>query len=113
MRPLALVSALALTTSAAAIPMPVRADSTAAFCVLSQARSKTAPQEGPCRWSQRQGNVTVTFQSKTYDFPAEQEGKTYSRLNREGPEAGPVFTRKGQYTLSVYWRKPAPDAPGY
>lgn len=89
------------------------ADSTAAYCVLSKANAKTAPQQGPCRWSQRQGNVTIQFKSKEYDFPSGQEGKSYTRVNREGQEAGPVFTRKGQYTLSVYWHKPAADAQGY
>lgn len=89
------------------------ADSSAAYCVLSKSNTKTAPQQGPCRWSQRQGNVSITFQSREYDFPAEQDGKTYTRMNRDGAEAGPVFTRKGQYTLSVYWRKPAADSPGY
>ncbi len=37
----------------------------------------------------------------------------YTRVNRQGQEAGPVFTKPGQYTLSVYWRKPAADAPGF
>lgn len=89
------------------------ADSSAAYCVLSKSNAKAAPQQGPCRWSQRQGNVSITFQSREYDFPAEQDGKTYTRMNRDGAEAGPVFTRKGQYTLSVYWRKPAADSPGF
>ena len=40
-------------------------------------------------------------------------GRTYSRMNQEGSEAGPMFTRKGLYTLSVYWRKPAGDLPGF
>ena len=43
--------------------------------------------------------------------PANQDGKAYSRLNREGQEAGPVFTKPGQYTLSVYWRRPAAARP--
>jgi hypothetical protein len=89
------------------------ADSSSAYCVLSKSNAKAAPQKGPCRWSQRQGNVSITFQSREYDFPAEQDGKTYTRMNRDSTEAGPVFTRKGQYTLSVYWRKPAADSPGF
>ena len=89
------------------------ADSTAAYCVLSKANAKTVPQQGPCRWSQRQGNVSITFLSMDYDFPADQDGKSYTRVNRDGVEAGPVFTRKGQYVLSVYWRKPAADSPGF
>ena len=113
MRHLALASALALSASTAAVQMPAWADSTVAYCVLSQAHGKTAQQKGPCHWSQRQGNVTLTFQSQTYDFPSDQDGKTYSRLNREGAEAGPVFTRKDHYTLSVYWRKPAAESTGF
>lgn len=89
------------------------ADSTEAYCVLSKANAKTVPQQGPCRWSQRQGNVTIMFHSREYDFRSDQEGKTYTRINRDGAEAGPVFTRTGQYTLSVYWRKPAADSPGF
>jgi len=101
----AALGALAVVVSPAAW-----ADSTSAYCVLSKADARTAPQQGPCRWSQRQGNVTINFQSREYDFPADQDGRTYTRLNRQGHEAGPVFTRKGQYTLSVYWHKPAADA---
>lgn len=110
---LALACAVGLSMSSVAIPAPGWADSAAAYCVLSRTKEKVAPQQGPCHWSQRQGNVTITFQSREYDFPADQEGKAYSRLNREGPEAGPVFTKSGQYTLSVYWRKPAADSPGF
>jgi len=113
MRRSALVATAVLSSLATAISPPAWADSTAAYCVLSKAKATMAPQQGPCRWSQRQGNVTIQFNAKTYDFPADQEGKAYTRLNRDGAEAGPVFTRKGQYTLSVYWRKPAADSPGY
>lgn len=113
MRSSALAVAVVLSSLAVTMSPAARADSAAAYCVLSKANAKTAPQQGPCRWSQRQGNVTIIFQSREYDFPSDQEGKTYTRMNRDGAEAGPVFTRKGQYTLSVYWRKPAADAPGY
>lgn len=112
-RPLAFASIACLCASAAAIPAPARADSAAAYCVLSKARVREVPQQGPCRWSQRQGNVTILFNSREYDFPASEDGTTYTRVNREGAEAGPVFTRKGQYTLSVYWHKPAADSPGF
>lgn len=113
MRSSVIAVAVILSSLAGAMSAAARADSAAAYCVLSKAKARTAPQQGPCRWSQRQGNVTINFQSREYDFPADQEGKTYTRVNREGHEAGPVFTRKGQYTLSVYWHKPAADAPAY
>lgn len=113
MRRSVLAVSLALGALAGSMSPAAWADSTAAYCVLSKANSKDVPQQGPCRWSQRQGNVNITFQSREYDFPADQDGKTYTRMNRDGAKAGPVFTRKGQYTLSVYWRKPAADSAGY
>lgn len=113
MRRSALAAAIVADSLAGVMSPAAWADSAAAYCVLSKANAKTAPQQGPCRWSQRQGNVTITFQFREDDFRSDQEGRTYTRLNRDGAEAGPVFTRKGQYTLSVYWRKPAADAPGY
>lgn len=113
MRRSALAVSMILAALTGAMSPAAWADSTAAYCVLSKTTAKAAPQQGPCRWSQRQGNVSITFQSRVYDFPAEQDGKTYTRINRDGAEAGPVFTRKGQYTLSVYWRKPAADSPGF
>lgn len=108
-----LVAAAAMSSLAAVMSPAAWADSTAAYCVLSNAKANSPLQQGACRWSQRQGNVTIQFNTKTYEFPSDQEGKTYTRLNRGGAEAGPVFTRKGQYTLSVYWRKPAADSPGF
>lgn len=91
----------------------VRADSAEAYCVFSRHDHTIPIEQGPCRWSQRQGNANVRFRNWAFAFPSDQEGKTYTRLNREGPEAGPVFTREGQYTLSVYWRKPARDPGGH
>ena len=114
----AVVSATALAAVVATVvalvvsPLPARADSAQAYCVLSR-HDHTAPLErGPCQWSQRQGNVNILFRHWAFAFPSDEDGRTYSRLNREGPEAGPVFTREGQYTLSVYWRKPARDPGG-
>jgi hypothetical protein len=108
-----LATSIVLSALAGTMPSAAWADSTTAYCVLSKAKSKAAPQQGPCSWSQRQGNVNIIFQKQSYEFPADQDGKTYTRMNRDGAEAGPVFTRKGQYTLSVYWRKPAPDSSGF
>jgi hypothetical protein len=113
MRRSALAFSMALCALAGTMPLAALADSTAAYCVLSKANAKAIPQQGPCRWSQRQGNVSITFQSREYDFPADQDGKSYTRMNRAGSEAGPVFTRKSQFILSVYWRKPTADSPGF
>ncbi|MFO0015705.1 MAG: hypothetical protein ACK52U_04005 [Synechococcaceae cyanobacterium] len=66
------------------------ADSRAAYCVLSKPNTKAIPLQGPCRWSQRQGNVNITFQAQEFDFPADQDGKSYTRMNRDGAEAGAI-----------------------
>ncbi len=98
---------------AAGLPAsPVRADSTTAFCVLSRHDHTIPIEQGACQWSQRQGNVSIRFKGWAFAFPSAEEGRTYTRLNREGAEAGPVFTREGQYTLSVYWSRPARDPGG-
>jgi hypothetical protein len=93
-------------------PSPVRADSATAYCVLSRHDHTLPIEQGPCQWSQRQGNASIRFRGWAFDFPNADEGKTYTRLNRVGDEAGPVFTREGLYTLSVTWRKPARDPGG-
>jgi hypothetical protein len=91
---------------------PGRADTAAAYCVFSRHDHTAALEEGPCQWSQRQGNASIRFKDWAFEFPSSEEGRTYTRRNREGPEAGPVFTREGQYTLSVYWRRPAREPGG-
>ena len=101
-------SALALSLAAGS----AKADSATAYCVLSRHDHTIAIEQGACQWSQRQGNASIRFKGWAFEFPSAEEGKTYTRLNREGPEAGPVFTREGQYTLSVYWRRPARDPGG-
>lgn len=106
---LPLLSGLALLFQ----PAAALADSAAAFCVFSRHDHTAAIEQGPCRWSQRQGNVTIRFRDWLFDFPAREEGRSYTRQNREGPEAGPVFNREGQYTLSVYWQKPAREPAGW
>lgn len=103
----------ACSTLALGLPaVPARADSTTAYCVLSRSDASRRIEQGPCQWSQRQGNVSIRFRDWAFEFASADEGKTYTRLNREGPEAGPVFTREGRYTLSVYWRKPAREPGG-
>lgn len=98
--------------SLTALPL-AHADSAQAYCVLSRHKSTSAPQEGPCIFSQRQGNANVVFGHWAFDFPLAEDGKTYTRTNREGEEAGPMFTRHGQYTLSIFWRKPAREPGGW
>jgi hypothetical protein len=107
------VTLAALCTLAAGICSgAVRADSATAYCVLSRHDHTIPLEQGSCQWSQRQGNASIHFKGWAFEFPSSEEGRTYTRVNREGPEAGPVFTREGEYTLSVYWRKPAREPGG-
>lgn len=111
-----LTSSVLAVTSAAALATatpPANADSAKAYCVLSWHKSKMPPVEGPCIFSQRQGNANITFRQWAFDFPLAEDGKAYTRINREGDEAGPVFTREGRYTLSVYWRTPVREPGGW
>ncbi len=105
--------AVGLPLTVLALSAPSQADSAQAYCVLSWAKRGHPLEEGPCQWSQRQGNAAILFKDQRFDFPAEEEGKTFSRANRAGNEAGPVFTRPGKYTLSVYWRQPAKEKGGW
>lgn len=92
---------------------PARADSASAYCVLSRHDHTIPIEQGVCQWSQRQGNASIRFKGWAFEFPSSEEGRTYTRLNRAGAEAGPVFTREGQYTLSVYWSNPAAQPGGH
>ena len=82
--------------------LPVQADSTEAYCQLSR-HDHTLPLEGgQCIFSQRQGNVNITFNRTTYHFPANEQGTGYQRsANAEGLR----FNREGDYTLNVLWRR--------
>lgn len=92
--------------SSVALLQPALADSTEAICKLSRHDHTIAVEQGPCQFSQRQGNVTVQMGKRwAFRFNADDQGKTYQRSNSE---QGIRFTREGQYTLSVFWDKPAP-----
>ncbi len=112
-RLLAPLAGLGMALTVLAPMAPSRADTAQAFCVLSWAKGSQPLEKGPCVWSQRQGNANILFKKQRFDFPAAEEGKTYTRDNREGDEAGPFFTRPGKYTLSVYWKQPAKDKAGW
>jgi hypothetical protein len=112
-RPLTPIVGLGLTLAVFAPVAPSQADSAQAYCVLSWAKRGQPLEEGPCQWSQRQGNANILFKNQRFDFPAAEEGKTFTRTNRPGNEAGPVFSRQGKFTLSVYWRQPAKEKGGW
>ena len=110
-----------LTAAALAIGSlltPALADSTKAYCTLAwhdetvQKLHMAVPRiEGPCDFSQYQGNVYVDdFNYYKFAFPSAEQGKTYERDNRE---EGISFTREGRYTLNVFWEKPAREPGGY
>jgi hypothetical protein len=97
----------------AALAAPAQADSTKAYCTLAW-HDETVQKlhiavrriEGPCDFSQYQGNAYVDdFNYYKFAFPSAEQGKTYERDNRE---EGISFTREGRYTLNVFWEKPGP-----
>ena len=94
-----------LWLSTSAVLVPARADTTTATCLFS-VHDHTAPVErGPCSFSQRQGNVTVRFGERLFDFPSAEEGRTYTR---SASSEGLRFNREGQYTLRVLWQTDLP-----
>ncbi len=110
-----------LTAAALAIGSlltPALADSTKAYCTLSwhdetvQKLHMAVPRiEGPCDFSQYQGNAYVDdFNYYKFAFPSAEQGKTYQRKSTEG---GISFNREGQYTLNVFWEKPAREPGGW
>lgn len=112
-------TALTAITSAAALfavsepfdPPVAQADSTEAYCTLSWHDHTKAMIEGPCIFSQYQGNVYIDdFHYYKFAFPYGEDGKTYTRDNKSERIS---FNREGQYTLNVFWEKPAREPGGY
>ncbi|MAJ29122.1 MAG: hypothetical protein CMJ92_06960 [Planctomycetes bacterium] len=99
-------------------PPVAMADSTKAYCTLAwheetvKRMHMAVPMiEGSCTFSQYQGNVYVDdFNYYKFAFPAAEQGKTYQRDNKSERIS---FTRDGQYTLNVFWQKPAREPGGY
>ena len=81
------------------------ADSTTAWCALFRAEKNNVelPEPVPCQFSQRQGNVTVSIKDQLFDFPANEQGKTYQRDNHP---TGIGFSRPDDFTLVVFWEDP-------
>ena len=79
----------------------VHADSTIAHCQLSNHNPSIPLQSGPCRFSQRQGNVTIMFREQTFDFPHSEAGQRYQRSNST---TGIRFDMPGGSTIEVLWR---------
>ncbi|QNJ23253.1 putative conserved secreted protein [Synechococcus sp. MIT S9220] len=79
----------------------VHADSTIAHCQLSHHNPSIPLQSGPCRFSQRQGNVTIMFRDQTFNFPYSAAGQSYQRSNST---TGIRFDMSGGATIEVLWR---------
>ena len=79
----------------------VHADSTIAHCQLSNHNPSVPLQSGPCRFSQRQGNVTIMFREQTFNFPYSEAGLRYQRSNST---TGIRFDMSGGSTIEVLWR---------
>ena len=105
MRPSRLLPLIALLSASAALA-PARADSTSATCVFSRHDHTVPVEQGPCTFSQRQGNVTVRFGAREFNFPSAEQNRTYQQ---SASSEGIRFNREGQSTLQVLWL-PAPAA---
>ena len=79
----------------------VHADSTIAHCQLSHHNPSVPLQSGPCRFSQRQGNVTILFREQTFNFSYSEAGLRYQRSNSR---TGIRFDMSGGTTIEVLWR---------
>ena len=101
---------LALLLAAAVAAPPAQADSTEATCILSRHDHTVPVEEGPCTFSQRQGNVNVRFGSWAFSFPSAEQGRTYQR---RATGTGLRFHREGQYTLQVLWAPPRRRSPSH
>lgn len=92
----ALMAAALLASSAS---VTTNADTVDAFCRLSWHDHTKALVDGPCTFSQRQGNASITLGFYQFSFPAAEQGKTYQRDNtRERIR----FNREGHYTVQVF-----------
>lgn len=86
---------------------PAHADTADVWCFTQETRM--APTElKECGFSQRQGTVRVYRDGITYFFAADQQGKTYERINDEG---GIIFKSPGGQ-LRVFWERPCNEWNG-
>ncbi len=108
----ALASVAALFAVSEPFDTPVAmADSTKAYCTLSWHDRSMRLLDGPCTFSQYQGNAYIDdFNYYKFAFLAAEQGKTYERDNNSERIS---FFREGHYTLNVFWEKPAREPGGY
>lgn len=86
-------------------PLPCRADTAQAWCLLAQKGDDApVPDLQRCVFSQRQGNADVTIGERQYRFPAAAAGQGYERSNN--PDG--LRFETPQTRLTVYWSDPKP-----
>ena len=103
---MARLALLTVALASAALSSPAWADSREAFCGLNRHDHTIPVEEGPCRFSQRQGNVTVEMGKRwVFRFASDADGKD---VQRENIATGIRFSREVHYTPTVFWQKPAP-----
>ena len=84
----------------AALTAPVQADTVrGALCELIRFNPASPAENFKCDFSQLQGNVYISGSHWRFAFPAEEQGKTYQRQNKDDYVR---FTREEQYVLNVY-----------
>lgn len=93
------ISLGAAAVSLLAVATPAPADTVDAYCSLSWHDHSKAMVEGPCVFSQRQGNVTVSLRFYRFSFLAAEQGKTYERQHTAEKIR---LNREGHYTLQVF-----------
>ena len=104
------------TLTAAALALgslltPALAESRKAYCTLAWDDTSKGSIQDPCTFSQYSGNVYIdNFDYYKFAFPAAEQGKTYQRDNKSERIS---FNREGEYTLNVFWEKPAREPGGY
>lgn len=75
-----------------------------AYCLLSRHDDSLPIQRGPCAFRERDGDITVSMQPHgTFSFAANQHGISHEHADNAD---GIRFTREGEFTLQVFWRKP-------
>lgn len=75
-----------------------------AYCLLRRHNDTLPIQRGPCAFRERDGDITVSMQPHgTFSFAANQHGISHEHADNAD---GIRFTREGEFTLQVFWRKP-------
>ncbi len=107
MKPLAIAIASLLSA------VPAQAEIRKAWCVVTWPETCREPVSGDCDFRQAFGNVQVWMGDRyEFDFPADEQGRTYERQNDAGDFIR--FQRGGAgYVLKVFQRgKPATEPGG-